>query len=92
MDLESCKDPYRRMSLQVFSEWRIPLKMYLWDAPMGNPWYSGKKMETAVKEVLRARISRSEQAYLGVEFVSPEEAPLLPMQDEADPLPRKART
>jgi hypothetical protein len=89
MDLVSCRDAYRRMSSNIFSEWRIPLKMYVWDAPLGNPWYSGKKMEAAIKEILSARISTLEKENLGSKGIPPEEAPML---NGLDPSPQKART
>jgi len=77
------------MSSKIFSEWRIPLKMYVWDAPLGNPWYSGDKLKAAIKDILHTRISTQEKENLGSGSIPPEEAPML---NKLDPTPQKART
>lgn len=56
---------------------------------MGKPWYSGKKLEAAIKEILSARISEREKQYLSTLSVAAEKAPLLNQLDQS---PQKGRT
>ncbi|KAH6962463.1 acyl transferase/acyl hydrolase/lysophospholipase [Ilyonectria sp. MPI-CAGE-AT-0026] len=75
MDLASCRQAYRTMSLRIFSEWRIPGKIY-WDMLWGTPLFSGDKLQLAIQDIVSQRISIQEKVDLEKRHITPEEAPM----------------
>ena len=78
MDVRACKQAYRDMSRQIFQKtvWSLPGKKW-WDAYWDKPWFSGERLETAVKTIIVKELSLAEKTRLQAAGTRLEDALLL---------------
>ena len=83
MDLVSCRQAYRSLSADIFSEswFRMPLQTY-WDMWRGNPRFNPARLERTVKELVSHRISTEEREMLKKRPTQPEEAKFGGVRDD----------
>ncbi|MCJ1248364.1 hypothetical protein MMC30_005581 [Trapelia coarctata] len=78
MDVRACKQAYRDMSRRIFEKtvWSLPGQIW-WDAYWDKPWFSGERLETAIKTIVSKELSLAEKNRLQAAGIRPEDASVL---------------
>ena len=81
MDVKACKKAYEELSREIFKKtvWSLPKKQ-LWDAYWDKPWFSGERLEAAVRKVVSQELSLPEKNRLQAAGTNLEDAILLDEQ------------